>query len=71
MLSFNLFSTLFQKFTNCSCLAGNMNETQSSVAMAGLCDTECQALYPYISLTFVGGLFATMVIMPGFVVNVR
>ncbi|XP_035828567.1 solute carrier organic anion transporter family member 2A1 [Aplysia californica] len=58
-------------FTNCSCLSENVTESQSGRAQAGLCEPECNTLYPYTIVTFLGAFATTTVIMPGFIVTVR
>ncbi|CAG5127866.1 unnamed protein product [Candidula unifasciata] len=54
-------------FTNCSCLT--INETQT--ATGGLCTQDCNNMYPYLCVNFLGAFFSTVIIMPSFIVIVR
>uniref|UniRef100_A0A0B7BDA8 Solute carrier organic anion transporter family member n=2 Tax=Arion vulgaris TaxID=1028688 RepID=A0A0B7BDA8_9EUPU len=55
------------KFTNCSCLASRNSKT----ATGGLCEQDCNMLYPYLILNLMSAFLSTMAIMPAFIAVVR
>ncbi|GFR70784.1 solute carrier organic anion transporter family member [Elysia marginata] len=66
-------------FVNCSCVfsstdgLGSVQLTPSSnqTATAGLCVPDCNNFYPYVACMFLMAFFATLTIMPNFVIYVR
>ncbi|GFO46147.1 solute carrier organic anion transporter family member, partial [Plakobranchus ocellatus] len=74
-------------FLNCSCIMGNetqgdnggavaatataMPPAKYQQAVAGLCTPDCKAFYPYGFAMFAMVFFATIIIMPTFVIYVR
>ncbi|XP_033730859.1 solute carrier organic anion transporter family member 2B1-like, partial [Pecten maximus] len=52
-------------FVECSCLGVN------GTATPGLCDSDCNMLAPFMTLSFFGGLVATMAGMPSIIFSIR
>ncbi|GFR63431.1 solute carrier organic anion transporter family member [Elysia marginata] len=67
-------------FVNCSCVFNTdaavdsvplMPPTSKQTATAGLCTPDCNTFYPYMAAMFFMAFFATLAIMPTFVIYVR
>ncbi|KAK3087448.1 hypothetical protein FSP39_006020 [Pinctada imbricata] len=53
-------------FRDCRCIDG-MNGTATS----GLCPTECNMLWPYMIMSFIGSFLMTLCILPGMIFQIR
>ncbi|XP_025112529.1 solute carrier organic anion transporter family member 2A1-like isoform X1 [Pomacea canaliculata] len=59
-------------FRNCSCILKPSNTSQLvPEAVSGLCGQNCNTLHPYIALSFFSNLFASLHIIPIFIVLIR
>ncbi|CAG5127865.1 unnamed protein product [Candidula unifasciata] len=56
-----------QIFSNCSCLSGDSTQ----IATGGLCHQDCNMLYPYLAMNFVGAFTSTLSLMPSVIVLIR
>ncbi|XP_048736475.1 solute carrier organic anion transporter family member 2B1-like [Ostrea edulis] len=52
-------------YTNCTCISGG------GTATPGLCETDCQMLWPFLIIALVSSLFAAISIVPGIIFSVR